>query len=179
MTMAQSNSMGAKSDLLFQLFWCHRLWMCAFCPSRLPLWFSLTMLFSFSLVFFVCCLFLLSRVFRSSLLVCVFLPLLSSAVLSLSFLFFHDLSLSLGSQLSLLSASLCLNQFSPTVCHYCLPLDLVLFFLPLQLPVSLRRSVPPSMCVPLCICMILEVWDSWTSLNFKASDDGGNIKVKW
>lgn len=35
---------------LFQLFWCHRLWMCVFCPTCLTLGFSLTMLFPFPLV---------------------------------------------------------------------------------------------------------------------------------
>lgn len=175
MTMAQSNSMGAKSDLLFQLFRCHRLWMCALCPSCLPsVILSHHVVFLLTSLFFLsssCLVFSLSYLFVFS---CPFYLLLSSV-----FPFFLSWTLSLCSQLSLLSASQCLNQLSPTGCHYCLPLVLSLFFLPLQLSVFFQHSVPPSMCVPLCIFMILEVWDSWTSLNFKASDDGGDIKVKW
>lgn len=117
MTMAQSNSMGAKSDLLVQLFRCRRLWMCAFCPSCLPLWFSLTMLFSFSLVFFFfvvssSCLvfFALPHLFVFS---CPFYLLLSSPFSFFSFM----ISLSLCSQLSVIRLSM-----SESILSYCLPL---------------------------------------------------------
>lgn len=160
MTMAQSNSMGAETDLLFKHFWC--LWMCAFCPCCLS-----SLFLSYHFVSLPACLFVLPS--PSILLVCVFLPLLSPRC-PLPFL---SWSLSPCSQLSLFSV---INSLlSPSSSHYWLSLDFFPFSLSTVLTVSLYRSVPPSMRVLLCICMILEVWDSWTSLNFKASD---SIKVK-
>lgn len=175
MTMAQSNSMGAKKRFYF--FWCHSLWMCAFCSFCLPLCVSLLPFcssshssFFFLLLFFSSS--LLSRVFFAlPHLFVFFCPFYLLALLS-PLLFFHDLSV------------------FPAFSVIRLPMSewiLALYLHPLPIIVSLdffflsptTASVPPYMCVPLCICMILEVWDSWTSLNFKASDDGGNIKVKW
>lgn len=145
--------------------------MCALCP--LPLLLSRHVLSFLSLVPFSCCHFLLFQVLFSSSLVCVFLPFF---IFSLTFLSW-TLYLCLPSfpRLSYLP----LRVFpSPPFYHYYLSHDLFLFSLPLQRSVSITLSLHPCVSPPAYVWFFLEVWDSWTSLNFKASDDGGNIKVK-
>lgn len=174
MTMAQSNSMGAKSDLVFQLFF-SGVTVCG-CASPVPL-------ASPSVSLSPCCfpsrlsiLFLLSSlpscVFHSFSFACAFLSLLSSClILPRPFL-----SWDLFPCLFLLSASVSALT----------PLSLIIVLLLIYFFLSHYSIQSPSLCPSIHLCpsttayaWFLEVWDSWTSLNFKALDDGGNIKVKW
>lgn len=145
MTMAQSNSMGAKSDLLFQLCWCHSLWMCALCPLPLLLsrhvlsFLSLDPFFLLSLSPFSGFIFFLTR-------------LCFSALFYIFSLFFHELSIfvfpAFWGFLICLSVSFHLHPFTIII-----SLSIYFFFSPTT-AFSVYHRVPPSMCVPLCICMI-------------------------
>lgn len=156
MTMAQSNSMGAESDLLFGVTVC----VCFLSQLSLPLFHSYHVVFFPICLLFVsapsCLVFFYSLTFSLSYLFVFFCPFYLLAVLSLSFLSWSG---SLCSQLSVI----CLSMNESILSFYLHPLPIIgslfiyFLFLSLQFSVSLYRSGPPSMCVPLCICMILEL----------------------
>lgn len=141
--MAQSNSVRAKSDLMFRHCWRGTLWMCARCPRR-SLCFTLDMFFLLSLVLF---LWLLSRFAVSGF-------IFSLTCLCFVFYFFTFyrpplFSLSLCRPGSLLCYLPLCFSLSPSFSSYYLSLDLFLFA-PTAAQ-SVYHSVPPSIRVPLCI----------------------------